>query len=289
MRLLLVEDEKSLAIVLKKGLEEQGFTVELSFDGEDGLFLAQNYAFDVILLDIMLPNIDGLELLQTLRKSGVETPVLMVTAKREMNDKVTGLESGADDYISKPFDFPEVVARIRSAIRRNKGKPIPVVEIADLAIDTNARVAIRAGNPLGLSSKEYDYLEYLALNHERVVSRNELLDHLYSASYDFDSNIIDVYISNLRRKVDRGFDRKLIHTVRGRRISPRRSWWKNMMPPKSISSRLFYWLLGAGIFAFTGRWRWALLGSEKYYLRLSGPYTRVRVRNLHRPSTCRGW
>lgn len=215
MRLLLVEDEKPLAIVLKKGLEEQGFTVELSFDGEDGLFLAQNYAFDVILLDIMLPNINGLELLQTLRKSGIETPVLMVTAKREMNDKVTGLESGADDYISKPFDFPEVVARIRSAIRRNKGKPIPVLEIADLAIDTNARVAIRAGKAIGLSSKEYDYLEYLALNHERVVSRNELLDHLYSASYDFDSNIIDVYISNLRRKVDRGFDRKLIHTIRG--------------------------------------------------------------------------
>jgi len=215
MRLLLVEDEKPLAKVLKKGLEEQGFTVELSFDGEDGLFLAQNYAFDVILLDIMLPNINGLELLQTLRKSGVETPVLMVTAKREMHDKVTGLESGADDYISKPFDFPEVVARIRSAIRRSKGKPMPVVEIADLAIDTNTRVAMRAGQALGLSSKEYDYLEYLALNHQRVVSRNELLNHLYSASYDFDSNIIDVYISNLRRKVDRGFDRKLIHTLRG--------------------------------------------------------------------------
>jgi len=122
----------------------------------------------------------------------------MVTAKREMHDKVTGLESGADDYISKPFDFPEVVARIRSAIRRSKGKPMPVDEIADLAIDTNTRVAMRAGQALGLSSKEYDYLEYLALNHQRVVSRNELLDHLYSASYDFDSNIIDVYISNFQ-------------------------------------------------------------------------------------------
>lgn len=215
MRLLLVEDEKPLAIVLKKGLEEQGFTVELSFDGEDGLFLAQNYAFDAILLDIMLPKIDGLAVLQTLRKSRVETPVLMLTAKREMNDKVTGLESGADDYIAKPFDFPEVVARIRSAIRRNKGKPVPLVEIADLTIDTNTRVATRGGKALGLSGKEYDYLEYLALNHERVVSRRELLDHLYSASYDFDSNIIDVYISNLRRKVDRGFEPNLIQTVRG--------------------------------------------------------------------------
>ena len=215
MRLLIIEDEKPLAIVLKKGLEEQGFTVELSFDGEDGLFLAQNYAFDLILLDVMLPKMDGLSLLKSLRKGGIETPVLMLTAKREMNDKVTGLENGADDYIAKPFDFPEVVARIRSAIRRNKGKPVPIVEIADLIIDTNTRMATRDGKELGLSSKEYEYLEYLALNHERVVSRNELLDHLYSASYDFDSNIVDVYISNLRRKVDRGFSCKLIHTVRG--------------------------------------------------------------------------
>lgn len=215
MRLLVVEDEKALANVLKKGLEEEGFTVELAFDGDDGLFLAGNYAFDAILLDIMLPRIDGLSLLTELRKEGVETPVLMLTAKREMTDKVTGLESGADDYIAKPFDFPEVVARIRSAIRRNKGKPDPVVQIADLTINTNTRLATRGGKELGLSSKEYEYLEYLALNHERVVSRNELLGHIYSASYDFDSNIIDVYISNLRRKVDRGFACKLIHTIRG--------------------------------------------------------------------------
>lgn len=215
MRILLVEDEKPLATVLKKGLEEEGFTVELSFDGEDGLFLAGNYAFDIILLDIMLPGIDGLSILSTLRKEGNETPILMLTAKREMTDKVIGLESGADDYIAKPFDFPEVVARIRSAIRRNKGKPAPLVEIGDLTINTNTRLATRSGKVLGLSSKEYDYLEYLALNHHRVVSRNELLDHLYAASYDFDSNIIDVYISNLRRKVDRNFNYKLIHTIRG--------------------------------------------------------------------------
>lgn len=215
MRVLIVEDEKPLATVLKKGLEEEGFTVELSFDGEDGLFLAQNYAFDLILLDIMLPKTDGLTILKKIRKNGNDTPVLMLTAKREMNDKVTGLESGADDYIAKPFDFPELLARIRSAIRRNKGKPVPVIEIADLSIDTNTRVVMRCGRTLELSSKEYDYLEYLALNNERVVSRNELLDHLYSASYDFDSNIIDVYISQLRRKVDKGFDLKLIHTLRG--------------------------------------------------------------------------
>ncbi len=215
MRLLIIEDEKVLAKVLKKGFEEQGFSVELSFDGEDGLFLAESYAFDAILLDIMLPKLDGLSLLKALRRRGVETPVLMLTAKLTMNDKVAGLETGADDYIAKPFDFPELLARVRSAIRRSKGKPAPQINVADLRIDTNTHVVQRAGQLLNLSAKEYEYLEYLALNQNRVVSRNELLDHLYSTCYDFDSNIIDVYISNLRRKVDRSFEPKLIHTVRG--------------------------------------------------------------------------
>lgn len=215
MRLLIVEDEKPLARVLKKGLEEQGFTVDLSFDGEDGLFLAENYAFDAILLDIMLPKLDGLTLLKTLRRRGVETPVLMLTAKREMNDKVAGLEMGADDYIAKPFDFPELLARVRSTIRRNKGQTNPEIIVGDLCLDTNLRVVRRDGQLLKLSAKEYEYLEYLALNRNRVVNRSELLDHLYSTSYDFDSNIIDVYISNLRRKVDRDFTHKLIHTIRG--------------------------------------------------------------------------
>jgi DNA-binding response OmpR family regulator len=215
MRLLIIEDEKLLASVLKKGLEEEGFTVDLSGDGEDGLFMAQNYDFDAILLDIMLPKIDGLTVLKRLRKSAISTPILMLTAKHEMQDKVTGLETGADDYIAKPFDFPELLARVRSAIRRSKGKPSPIIQIADLSIDTNARLVHREGEQLILSSKEYDYLEYLAMNQERVVGRNELLDHIYSSYYDFGSNIVDVYISNLRRKVDRGFSPKLIHTIRG--------------------------------------------------------------------------
>ncbi len=215
MRILIIEDEKLLASVLKKGLEEQGFTVDLSSDGEDGHFMVQNYDFDAILLDIMLPEIDGLTILKQMRKSGIETPVLMLTAKHEMQDKVTGLETGADDYIGKPFDFPELVARVRSAIRRSKGKPSPIIKIADLSIDTNARLVHREGEQLHLSSKEYEYLEYLAMNQDRVVGRNELLEHIYSSYYDFESNIIDVYISNLRRKVDRGFSPKLIHTIRG--------------------------------------------------------------------------
>lgn len=215
MRLLIVEDEKALAQVLKKGFEEHGFAVELTFDGEDALFLARLYAFDAILLDIMLPGRDGLSVLATLRKRGNATPILMLTAKRELSDKVTGLEAGADDYIAKPFDFPELLARVRSAIRRSKGKPAPQVRIGDLSIDMNTRRVNRADQEIPLSAKEYEYLEYLALNRERVVRRSELLDHIYSTDYDFESNIIDVYISNLRRKIDRDHPTKLLHTIRG--------------------------------------------------------------------------
>ncbi len=215
MRLLIIEDEKPLAQILKKGFEEQGYSVELTFDGEDGLFLAQHYAFDAILLDIMLPKLDGLSLLAALRRRENTTPILMLTAKRELSDKVTGLENGADDYITKPFDFPELLARVRSVIRRSRGKPAPQVRIGDLTIDTNTRQVRRADQEISLSAKEYEYLEYLALNRERVVRRSELLDHIYSTEYDFDSNIIDVYISNLRRKIDRDYPNKLLHTIRG--------------------------------------------------------------------------
>jgi len=215
MRLLIIEDEKPLANVLKKGFEENAFTVDLAFDGEDGLFRAEYYDFDAILLDILLPKMDGMSLLHSLRKKGIATPVLMLTAKRGMQDKVTGLETGADDYIPKPFEFPELLARVRSAIRRSKGKPSPVVTIGNLSIDTNARQVRREERDIALSAKEYEYLEYLAMNRDRVVSRQELLNHVYSTCYDFDSNIVEVYISNLRSKVDRDFATKLIHTVRG--------------------------------------------------------------------------
>ena len=215
MRLLIIEDERPLAKVLKKGFEEHAFTVDLAFDGEDGLFRAEFYDFDAIILDIMLQKMDGLAVLHALRNKGKNTPVLMLTAKREMQDKVTGLEMGADDYIPKPFDFPELLARVRSTIRRSKGKPSPVVTIGDLSLDTNARLVQRDGQAITLSAKEYEYLEYLAMNKDRVVSRNELIEHVYNTYYDYDSNIVDVYISNLRSKVDKAFEKKLIHTVRG--------------------------------------------------------------------------
>lgn len=215
MRLLIIEDEKPLANVLKKGFEEHAFTVDLAFAGEDGLFLAENYAYDAMIIDIMLPEMDGLSILSALRRQKVDTPVLMLTAKRELNDKVSGLEMGADDYISKPFDFPELLARVRSAIRRSKGKPSPIITVGDLSIDTNTRLVRRGERDIELSAKEYKFLEYLAMNRTRVVSRSELIEHVYDTEYDFDSNIVDVYISYLRNKIDRGCEKKLIHTVRG--------------------------------------------------------------------------
>jgi DNA-binding response OmpR family regulator len=215
MRLLIIEDERSLATVLKKGFEEHTFIVDLAFDGEDGLFLAENYSYDALILDIGLPEIDGFSLLRTLRRKGIATPVLMLTARRELKDKVAGLELGADDYILKPFDFPELLARVRSTIRRSKGKPSPIITVGDLSIDTNARLVRRGGKDIALSAKEFNYLEYLAINRNRVVSRSELIDHMYDTEYDFESNIVDVYISYLRNKIDKGQDKKLIHTVRG--------------------------------------------------------------------------
>ncbi len=215
MKVLIIEDEKRLAQLLKKGLEENSFTVDLSFDGEEGLYMAETYSYDAILLDIMLPGIDGLEILQSLRSKEIEVPVLIITARGEVEERIKGLNIGADDYIAKPFDFMELIARLRSAIRRNKGKPSPLVVIDDLAIDTNARTVKRADREITLSAREFAILEYLALNSGRVVSRTELVEHIYATDSEWDSNVIDVYISYLRNKIDKGFGRPLIHTRRG--------------------------------------------------------------------------
>lgn len=215
MRILIIEDEKDLAHILKKGLGEKGFTVEVSLDGEEGLYIAETYPFDAILLDIMLPKIDGLTILKELRAKGVDVPVLMITAKGEIEDRIKGLDTGADDYIAKPFEFSELLARLKAVIRRSKGKPSSLITIDDLVIDINSRTVKRAGREIRLSSKEYNLLEYLALNEGRVISRTELIEHVYDADFDLDSNIIDVYINYLRNKIDRGFSSQLIHTVRG--------------------------------------------------------------------------
>lgn len=215
MRILLVEDEKGLAVIIKKGLEENGYSVDMAHNGEDGLYMAENYPADVIILDIMLPVMDGLTILKKIREQEIKTPVLMLTAKDTIPDKIKGLDTGADDYLSKPFDFSELLARIRALIRRSGDVKESVISIGDLEIDTARHEVKRGGKLIMLSAKEYSLLEYLAYHKGHVVSRFDITEHIYSEEFDLDSNVIDVYINFLRKKIDKDFDRKLIHTVRG--------------------------------------------------------------------------
>ncbi len=215
MRILVVEDEKRLAAIFKKGLEESGFVVDVALDGEDGLFMAETYPYDAVLLDILLPKVDGLTVLKTLRAKKIGVPVLMLTAKGELEDRVRGLNLGADDYLIKPFDFSELLARLNTVIRRSMGKASPIIIVDDLSLDLNAKTVTRSGKEINLSAKEYNLLEYLALHSGRVIGRTELTEHLYDTEFDLDSNVIDVYVNHLRNKVDKGYDRPLIVTVRG--------------------------------------------------------------------------
>ncbi len=215
MRLLIVEDEKSLADILKKGLEEEGYAVDVAYDGEEGLFMAENETSDLIILDIMLPIIDGITILKNVRQKGILTPMLMLTAKDTIIDKITGLDNGADDYLTKPFSFDELLARVRALVRRNSQLGTSTITIEDLVIDMAAHQVNRGGNAVALSSKEYALLEYMAIHKNKVLSRTVLTEHIYAQDFDLDSNVIDVFINRIRNKIDKGFDKKLIHTLRG--------------------------------------------------------------------------
>jgi DNA-binding response OmpR family regulator len=215
MKILIIEDEKNLVDILKKGLEENSFIVDSSFDGEEGLYMAETFTYDAIILDIMLPKVDGLTVLDKLRERKIDVPVLLLTARGEVEDRVKGLNIGADDYIVKPFEFSELIARLRAVIRRTKGKATPLIKIDDLIIDTNSGTVKRNDKEIKLSAKEYNILEYLALNKGRIISRTEIIEHIYAMDFDLDSNVIDVYINYLRNKIDRDYSKKLIHTVRG--------------------------------------------------------------------------
>jgi DNA-binding response OmpR family regulator len=215
MKILIIEDEKDLAEIIKEGLEKQSFAVDICFDGEESLFMAETYAYDAVILDIMLPVMDGLTLLKKLRAKKVSVPVLMLTARGTIEDKVKGLDTGADDYLAKPFEFPELISRLKAIIRRSRGEASPVISIDDLTIDMNARSVKRNNKEIRLSSREYNILLHLALNRERVISRSNLAEHIYDIDFDLDSNIMDVYINYLRNKIDKGSVKKLIHTVRG--------------------------------------------------------------------------
>lgn len=215
MRIVLIEDEKNLANIIKKGLQEEGYSVDVAYDGEEGLYMAENIPADAIILDIMLPKMDGLQILKTMRKNNIKTSVLLLTAKDETSDKIKGLDTGADDYLTKPFEFGELLARLRALIRRAGEIKSPVIAIGDLEINTASHEVNRAGKKIELSAKEYATLEYLAYNANRVVTRAEITEHIYDESFDLDSNIVDVYINYLRNKIDKDFDKKLIHTVKG--------------------------------------------------------------------------
>jgi heavy metal response regulator len=215
VRMLIVEDEKSLAEAIKKGLEEEDYAVDVAYNGEDGLFMAENEPSDLIILDIMLPIIDGMTILKKIRKAGVKTPVLMLTAKDAITDKVSGLDSGADDYLTKPFHFEELLARIRVLLRRDSEVKTCAIQIGDLLIDMASHEVKRGGKEILLSAKEYALLELLAINRDKVLSRTYISEHIYDYDFDLDSNVIDVFVNRIRNKIDRGSETKLIHTVRG--------------------------------------------------------------------------
>lgn len=215
MRILIVEDEKALANNLKKGFSEEGYSADVAYDGEEGGFMAETEPYDLIILDIMLPKVDGLTTLKNIRKLGITAPVLMLTAKDAVSDKIKGLDIGADDYITKPFDFDELLARVRALLRRKGEVKSAILEIGDLEIDTAGHQVRRGGKDIKLSAKEYSLLEYLAYNKGKVITRTDISEHIYDYDFDLDSNIIDVYINYLRNKIDKDFENKLIHTVRG--------------------------------------------------------------------------
>ena len=215
MRLLVVEDEKKVASFVRKGLEEEGYAVDVAADGESGLELALDQVHDLIILDIHLPRMNGLRVLQELRRKKVKTPVLLLTVRATIEDKVLGLDAGADDYLTKPFAFQELVARVRALLRRRAEAEPPVLQIADLVLDPARRTVFRGGEKIELTAKEYTLLDYLMRNPGRVLTRTLIGEHVWDYDFDTSTNVIDVYVNYLRKKIDAGRETKLIHTVRG--------------------------------------------------------------------------
>ncbi len=215
MRILLVEDEKDLANIVRVGLEEESYSVDVCHDGEEGLYMASEVSYDGIILDILLPKIDGIKILETIREKGISTPILLLTAKDTLEDKIAGLDTGADDYLTKPFEFEELLARLRALLRRRTPEKKALLKVHDLELNTSNRGVTRAGKEIILTSKEYVLLEYFVYNKNTVISRIEITEHIYDDSFDLDSNVIDVFINSLRKKIDKNHPVKLIHTVRG--------------------------------------------------------------------------
>jgi DNA-binding response OmpR family regulator len=215
VRILLVEDEPRVAAFVAKGLREQAYAIDIARDGEEALYFAAVNAYDLLILDVMLPVKDGYAVCRELRRAGARTPILMLTARDAVDDRVAGLDCGADDYLTKPFDFKELLARLRALSRRSAEVRPAVMRVADLVLNTANHAVSRGGKPVSLTAKEYAFLEFLVLNENRIVNREQIAQHVWDENFDPFSNVIDVYVRRLRTKIDAGFDRPLIHTRRG--------------------------------------------------------------------------
>ncbi len=215
MRILIAEDEHDLNHLIVRVLEKEGYGVDSCFDGEDALFYLENTEYDAAILDIMMPKKDGLTVLKTLRQKNRHLPVILLTARDSIADRVNGLDSGADDYLIKPFDFDELLARIRSITRKHSPHVSSTLSVGDLTLDIRSHTAKRDGKVIELSSKEYAILEYMCMNPGIVLSRDKIAEHIWNYDYAGGSNIVDVYISYLRKKIDSGYSKKLLHTIWG--------------------------------------------------------------------------
>ncbi len=215
MRILVVEDEKKVASFIAKGLTEESYAVDVAYDGEEGAFMALENDYDLVVLDLMLPKLDGMEILKKIRDAGKTMPVLILTARDSVEDIVAGLEGGSDDYLTKPFDFAELLARIRALLRRSQESKIDILKVADLTLNPLTREVKRGDKAIELTSKEYALLEYFMRNVNRVLTRTLISEHVWNYEFDPMTNVVDVYVNYLRKKIDHGHKVKLIHTVRG--------------------------------------------------------------------------
>ena len=216
MRILIIEDERKVADFLRRGLREEGYAVDVAYDGEEGHFLSTTNDHDLIILDLMLPKMDGITLCRQLRQGRIQTPILMLTARDAVKDRVRGLDSGANDYLTKPFAFEELLARVRALLRKPDNQTPSKLQVADLTIDLLTHKLTRSGKEIPLTGKEYALLEYLMRNPDTIVTRTMISEHVWDVNFDTFTNVIDVYINYLRKKIDHGRKKGLIHTVRGR-------------------------------------------------------------------------
>lgn len=215
MRVLVVEDEESVSSFIKRGLEQESYQVDVAADGASGLGLTEKHEYDLVIMDVMLPDMSGLDVVRELRKRKLEVPVLALTARGELDDRIFGLDAGCDDYMPKPFAFGELLARIRALLRRATTVRLPILTYRDLTLDPSTRTVTRGGSRIELTNKEYALLEYLMRFPEQTLTRSTLLEAVWGYDFETQSNVLEVYMNFLRRKIDAKFDKKLLHTIRG--------------------------------------------------------------------------